>query len=95
MKRLLFALMLLAAAPAFGATPQGRVSKVFDGDRLLFQPAGGGKPIEVRLKDIDAPEIFAPGGPDARDHLQGFVLDRPATLWTPAPATPLAARRRC
>lgn len=84
MKRLLCALMLTAAVPAFAATLQGKVVKVFDGDSLLFQPAGGGKPIEVRLKDIDAPEICQPGGPEARDYLQEFVADKPAVLDTGA-----------
>ncbi|GAB4040851.1 MAG: hypothetical protein Fur0014_11660 [Rubrivivax sp.] len=84
MKRLLCALMLTTAVPVFAATLQGKVSKVFDGDSLLFQPAGGGKPIEVRLKDIDAPEICQPGGTEARDHLQAFVADKPAVLDTGA-----------
>lgn len=80
--RTLLVLALLAAAPAFAAPLQGKVTKVFDGDSLLFQPAGGGKPIEVRLKDIDAPEICQPGGPEAREYLQDFVKDKPVTLDT-------------
>jgi micrococcal nuclease len=80
--RMLLALALLVGAPAFAATLQGKVTKVFDGDSLLFQPGGGAKPIEVRLKDIDAPEICQPGGTDARDYLQEFVKDKPAKLDT-------------
>lgn len=78
--RILLALLLVAAAPAFAAPLQGKVTKVFDGDSLLFQPAGGGKPIEVRLKDIDAPEICQPGGADARDYLQEVVKDKLVTI---------------
>jgi micrococcal nuclease len=82
MRSTLLALVLLAVTPAFAATLQGKVIKVFDGDSLLFQPAGGGKPLEVRLADIDAPEICQPGGPEARDYLQEFVQDKPAKLDT-------------
>jgi endonuclease YncB( thermonuclease family) len=82
MVRLLSALVLTAAAPAFAATLQGQVSKVFDGDSLLFQPAGGGKPIEVRLKDIDAPEICQPGGAEAREFLRERTRDATVTLDT-------------
>jgi micrococcal nuclease len=74
--RTLLVLALLATAPAFAAPLQGKVTKVFDGDSLLFQPAGGGKPIELRLKDIDAPEICQPGGTEARDYLQEVVKDK-------------------
>lgn len=72
--RLLLALAI--AVPAAAATLQGTVLRVIDGDSLLFQPAGAGKPIELRLKDIDAPEGCQPGGPEARDHLQDYVRDK-------------------
>lgn len=85
--RTLLVLALLAAAPAFAASLQGKVTKVFDGDSLLFQPAGGGKPLEVRLKDIDAPEICQPGGADARDYLQEVVQDKLVKLETGATDT--------
>ena len=80
--RTLLVLALLAAVPALAAPLQGKVTKVFDGDSLLFQPAGGGKPIEVRLKDIDAPEIRQPGGTEARDYLQEVVKDKTVTVDT-------------
>ncbi len=82
MKRLLCAVLLITAAPAFAATLQGKVGKVFDGDSLLVQPAGGGKPIEVRLKDIDAPEICQPGGTEAREFLLERTRDATVTLET-------------
>lgn len=82
MRSTLFALLLSAAVPVFAATLQGKVTQVFDGDSLLFQPAGGGKPLEVRLQDIDAPEICQPGGTESRAYLQAFVQDKPARLDT-------------
>jgi endonuclease YncB( thermonuclease family) len=82
MRPTLLALILFAAIPASAAPLQGKVTKVFDGDSLLFQPAGGGKPLEVRLKDIDAPEICQPGGTEARDYLEEFVKDKSVKLDT-------------
>lgn len=76
MRALTTVLLLLAAAPALAASLQGKVTKVFDGDSLLFQPSGGGKPLELRLKDIDAPEICQPGGTASRDYLQEAVQDK-------------------
>ena len=76
---------LLAAAgwaPAAADTLQGKVVKVFDGDSFLFQGPGGGKPVEIRLKDIDAPESCQPGGPESRDFLQAYVADKTVTVET-------------
>lgn len=73
---------LLASADAFAAPLHGKVMRVFDGDSVAFQADGGGKPIEIRLKDIDAPEICQPGGVEARDFLQSFVNGKPARLET-------------
>jgi micrococcal nuclease len=88
MKTLLTAALLIATVlPLGAATLPGKVIKVFDGDSLLFQPAMGGKPVEVRLKDIDAPEICQPGGTEARDYLQEAVLEKVAKLETGAPDT--------
>jgi endonuclease YncB( thermonuclease family) len=78
--RVLLALAL--AAPATAATLQGTVTRVIDGDSLLFQPQGGAKPIELRLKDIDAPEGCQPGGPQAREFLQDYVRDKPVRVET-------------
>ena len=70
---------LAAAAPA--PPPQTlvdvSVTRVIDGDSLWLVPAAGGTVLEVRLKDIDAPEICQPWGPEARDALQERVLDKP------------------
>lgn len=79
------ALVLLAlplqasAAPPPARAVQGMVSKVTDGDSLWLTPADG-KPIEVRLRDIDAPEICQPWGEDARKALAELALNKVATL---------------
>ncbi len=71
------------AAPARQATPtpalEGVVSKVTAGDSLWFTPAGQA-PIEVRLRDIDAPEICQPWGEEARRALADAALGKPAQL---------------
>jgi micrococcal nuclease len=79
------ALAAALAAPAIAAATgalEGRVLRVFDGDSLQFQPAGDARPIEVRLKDIDAPESCQPGGPEAREWLAAQVEGQPVRLAT-------------
>lgn len=66
-------------APASSKAVQGIVSSVTDGDTLWLTPAEG-KPIEVRLRDIDAPEICQPWGEDARKALVELTLKKVATL---------------
>lgn len=82
LRRAATTLLLVAAAgaaPAAGpakAVPAwtGRVSHVSDGDSLWVQPAAAGaKAVEIRLADIDAPEICQPWGPQARDALMEQV----------------------
>lgn len=58
----------------------GTVTQVTDGDSLWLTPRGGGKPVEVRLEGIDAPEICQDGGQQAREALQEKVLNQAATL---------------
>ena len=71
------ALQPAVAAPA--GPVQGTVSKVIDGDTLWFAQAGK-PPRVVRLRDIDAPEICQPWGPQARRALAELALHKPATL---------------
>jgi endonuclease YncB( thermonuclease family) len=68
---------LQAAAPAPAPMLEASVTRVVDGDSLWLAPADGGAPLEVRLLDIDAPEICQPWGPEARDALQDLVLNKP------------------
>ena len=68
--------------PALATEPrgvQGVISKVTDGDSLWLTPAGK-KPIEVRLRDIDAPESCQPWGAQARTALAELALNKVATL---------------
>lgn len=78
-------LLALAFAPLASFSPwaraakpvpewAGRVTHVTDGDSLWVQPDDAAlKPVEIRLADIDAPEICQPGGTQARDALKDQV----------------------
>lgn len=82
MAGLLMTAAVQAAAPAKAAATkavQGIVTQVTDGDTLWLKPADG-KPIEVRLRDIDAPEICQPWGDDARRALSELTLNKVASL---------------
>lgn len=59
---------------------QGTVTSVVDGDSLWVTPAGGGKAIEVRLADIDAPEICQEHGAESKKFLTELVLKQPVRL---------------
>jgi endonuclease YncB( thermonuclease family) len=65
-----------------GGTVEGVVNRVTDGDSLWLQPQGRA-PIEVRLRDIDAPEICQDYGTEAKRALEQFALGKTALL-TPA-----------
>ena len=78
---LMHALCAQAAEPPGGKGVQGVVSKVTDGDSLWLTPAGM-PPIEVRLRDIDAPESCQPWGNEARAALAELALNKVATLQT-------------
>ena len=75
------ALFLSLGASAAPATPsvQGMVTKVTGGDSLWLTPAGK-PPLEVRLRDIDAPEICQAWGTEARQALSDLALNKVATL---------------
>lgn len=60
----------------------GTITKVLDGDSLVFQPKDGA-PMEVRLRGIDAPEHCQTWGPESRKALAEMALGKPAQL-TPA-----------
>jgi micrococcal nuclease len=52
----------------------GVVSYVVDGDTVWVRPDSGGKPINIRVDGIDAPEICQLGGVAARDVLKRRAL---------------------
>jgi micrococcal nuclease len=60
-------------------TLQGLVSHVSDGDTLTLTPPNQA-PLQVRLRDIDAPEICQPWGEEARRALSELALNKVATL---------------
>jgi endonuclease YncB( thermonuclease family) len=74
---LALALPLASAGPAAPAT--GVVTRVIDGDSLVFQPEGQ-PPIEVRLRDIDAPEICQAWGVEAKKALEEMALGKQGAL---------------
>ena len=80
----LFIAIALGAAPAAHAAAEAPVTaivvRVIDGDSLVLRPPGGGRPIEVRLADIDAPEICQLGGAEAKKALEDLALTQTAVL---------------
>jgi endonuclease YncB( thermonuclease family) len=83
---LALAALALPCAPALaqkpGAQPAplaGVVTRIVDGDTLHVTPDGGA-PVTVRLRDIDAPEICQPHGPEARAALQDYALGQAVTM---------------
>jgi endonuclease YncB( thermonuclease family) len=65
----------LAFAPALhAATFRASVTHVTDGDTLWVRPDGGGRTIELRLLDVDAPESCQAFGPQATQALRERVL---------------------
>jgi endonuclease YncB( thermonuclease family) len=77
--------MLLAAGGAAAqskprAAPiEGVINRIIDGDSLVVQPEGK-PPIEVRLRDIDAPELCQDYGPEAKKELERLALGKKAEL---------------
>ena len=69
-----------AAPPPRAGGIQGTVTGVVDGDSLLVTPANGGKPIEVRLAGIDAPEKCQEHGAESTKFLTELVLKQPVRL---------------
>lgn len=73
------ALLLWTTAGADERDFSGTVRRIFDGDSFLVRPAqlrDGGRDVDVRLQDIDAPEKDQPYGNAARAALVAIVGDR-------------------
>lgn len=68
------------AAPKPAAAPiEGVINRIVDGDTLVLQPQGK-PPIDVRLRDMDAPEICQPHGVEAKKALEQLALGKTAQL---------------
>jgi len=84
MKRLMtIALCLLCLGSGLAAVPttiEGTVVRVTDGDSLWLEPAPPGVPVQLRLQDIDAPEICQPWGAQAKRALQDLVLNKAVSV---------------
>lgn len=65
-----------AAAPGIDAT----VTRVIDGDTLVVTPAKGGAAVQVRLLDIDAPELCQEWGEESRRYLGEQVMGQTVRL---------------
>ncbi len=76
---LLLGLEAAHARPAAKAL-EGTVVRVTDGDSLWLEPSPPGAPVELRLQDIDAPEICQAWGPEAKRALQDLVLNKSVSV---------------
>ncbi len=74
MRCLVCAMLFCMAGWAQAANFSGKVIVVLDGDTLLV--LRGGKPMKVRLADIDAPEKAQPYGAASQQSLAELVLDK-------------------
>lgn len=68
------ALLLFTGSFAQAADFSGKVIAVLDGDTLLVRR--GGKPVKVRLAEVDAPEKAQPYGMASQQSLAELVMDR-------------------
>jgi micrococcal nuclease len=82
---LLVAAMALAVQGASAASFAGVVTRVSDGDTVWVQRLDRpGRPLKLRLRGIDAPEICQAGGEASRDALALRVLRREVNVDTAA-----------
>ena len=66
--------LMVAMRPALGES----VVRVIDGDSLVVE--SGGREVDVRLANVDAPELDQPRGVEARNALQSLVAGRDIEL---------------
>lgn len=74
MKQWLLLFALIVASPLIAAVPDeatGLVIHVADGDTFTVEGLG-----EVRLADINCPELDVPGGPEAKEFTREKLLDK-------------------
>lgn len=72
----LFTLLFLCLPAHADESFEATVTRIFDGDSFLVRPAKGGREIDVRLGDIDAPEKTQPYGDQARAALRDLIGNR-------------------
>jgi len=82
MRRLLLALVLLAAGAAQARGFTGTVTYVTDGDTLWVRPARGHEKVEIRLLDLDAPERCQAFGPEAKQAVRDRLLHEKVSVRT-------------
>ena len=63
--------LLLPLAPALPDEARGIVTFVIDGDTITVQGYGN-----VRLADVNSPELTAPGGPEAKEYTRSQLLNK-------------------
>ncbi len=75
---LIVAVITVGGTPAAAEVVIGNVTRVHDGDTLTV--LYDGRPTQVRLADIDAPELGQPFGRRSRDFLTAMCLHATATV---------------
>src|SRR5512141_3102896 len=63
--------LMLPLAPALPDEAHGIVTFVIDGDTMTVQGYGN-----VRLADVNSPELTAPGGPEAKEYTRSQLLNK-------------------
>jgi len=82
MKKLLVALVLLAAGAAHARIFTGTVTYVTDGDTLWVRPARAHENVEIRLLDVDAPERCQAFGAEAKQAVRDRLLHQTVRVRT-------------
>ncbi len=69
-------LHLALSALSYAGTITGTVTRVIDGDTVEIKHKAATEVLNIRLADIDAPELAQSYGPQARAALSHMVLDQ-------------------
>src|ERR1041385_1965185 len=75
---IVLSLLLGLAAAASAATLQAKVIEVRSGNTIIVHNIN--RPVSVRLKETEPPEVGQPFNDSARDHLKALILDKPVTV---------------
>ncbi len=71
-------IILLCVNPLFSYEIDAKVIKIIDGDSILVNNKN--KKIEIRLKDIDAPEIKQAYGQKSKQNLSKYILNKKVSI---------------